>query len=74
MLKFLLFFYKHDNMLLPSLYIHVYRFVDEVHHEWGEKVTRSGEIHPLEAAPRRWRLALTNQNKGAFEGWKVNIH
>ncbi|MCG8625225.1 MAG: hypothetical protein MJE68_24910, partial [Proteobacteria bacterium] len=48
-----------------------FRFVEEHRHEWGERVGGGGEVSPLEAAPRRWRLALANKNTGAFQGWKV---
>ena len=47
------------------------RFVEEHRHEWGERVGGGGEVSPLEAAPRRWRLDLANKNTGAFQGWKV---
>ena len=59
-----------------SAYVHtcmLYRFVDEVRHEWGERVSGGGgEIHPLEAAPRRWRQTLADTSGGAFKGWKVS--
>ena len=38
------------------------RFVEEEPHEWGVAVG-GAEIHPLEAAPRRWRLKLAGQYK-----------
>ena len=56
------------------MFIVIFRFVEEQRHEWGERVGGGGEVSPLEAAPRRWRLALANKNMGAFEGWKVHAH
>ena len=38
------------------------RFVEEESHEWGVAVG-GAEVHPLEAAPRRWRLKLAEQQK-----------
>ena len=56
------------------MFVVICRFVEEHHHEWGERVSGGGEVSPLEAAPRRWRLALANKNTGAFEGWKVQLN
>jgi hypothetical protein len=56
-----------------SFFIVFFRFVEEHRHEWGERIQGGGEVSPLEAAPRRWRLALANKNTGAFQGWKVLI-
>lgn len=43
-------------------------------HEWG--AGGGSSVTPLESAPRRWRIDLTNESRrtrGAFVGWKVLV-